>query len=365
MSDVTTGAEAPSAPVFTPAVDKPVTVREATSALIAARTKQAEPEKKPAENRAPDGKFAPAEQKSAPEGADAGPDTAPGEINEDVPADEPSIDPPRSWSKEDKELFASLPRETQERLSDRERSRESDFLKRQNETADKSKAAEAERTAAEQARQHYEQAAQSALQVLVSQQEGEFSDIKSPADAERLSREDPFRFIQYAARRDAIAMQMQQVNQLSQARQADEKQRFDTWAKEQDDKFTAEFKEFGDPDKAPKLRDNMRNYLTSTVGIPEKALPELWNTALFRDAYTQRIMYDAMRFSEAQKRASTAAAVPKPPVLRPGTSQPKGGGLQDQIAAATERMKNTSGINQLRVGAELLALQRRAAARRT
>jgi hypothetical protein len=43
----------------------------------------------------------------------------------------PSIEPPRSWSKEDKELFASLPRELQERLADRERSREADFLRRQ------------------------------------------------------------------------------------------------------------------------------------------------------------------------------------------------------------------------------------------
>src|SRR5262249_29178395 len=36
------------------------------------------------------------------------------------------IEPPRSWTKEDKELFTSLPRATQERIAERERSRESD-----------------------------------------------------------------------------------------------------------------------------------------------------------------------------------------------------------------------------------------------
>src|SRR6266576_3226668 len=48
----------------------------------------------------------------------------------------PSIEPSRSWTKEDKELCASLPRATQERLAERERSREGDFLRRQNESAE-------------------------------------------------------------------------------------------------------------------------------------------------------------------------------------------------------------------------------------
>ena len=51
----------------------------------------------------------------------------------------PPIEPPRSWTKEDKALFTGLPRETQEQIAERERSRESDFLRRQNEAADKLK----------------------------------------------------------------------------------------------------------------------------------------------------------------------------------------------------------------------------------
>jgi hypothetical protein len=63
------------------------------------------------------------------------------------------IEPPRSWTKEDKELFTGLPRAIQERLAERERSREGDFLRRQNEAAEKLKGLTAKEQAVEQARQ--------------------------------------------------------------------------------------------------------------------------------------------------------------------------------------------------------------------
>ena len=96
------------------------------------------------------------------------------------------IEPPRSWTKEDKELFTSLPRATQERIAERERSRESDFLRRQNEAAEKLKGLTAKEQAVEQARQTYETALPQLLQTLQQQQAGEFADIKSMADVERL-----------------------------------------------------------------------------------------------------------------------------------------------------------------------------------
>jgi hypothetical protein len=100
------------------------------------------------------------------------------------------IEPPRSWTKEDKELFTGLPRATQERLAERERSREGDFLRRQNEAAEKLKGLAAKEQAVEQARQTYEAALPQLLQTLQQQQAGEFADIKSMADVERLARED-------------------------------------------------------------------------------------------------------------------------------------------------------------------------------
>src|SRR5262245_42156413 len=113
----------------------------------------------------------------------------------DREAELPPIEPPRSWTKEDKELFTGLPRATQERLAERERSREGDFLRRQNEAAEKLKGLAAKEQAVEQARQTYEAALPQLLQTLQQQQAGEFADIKSMADVERLAREDWPRYL--------------------------------------------------------------------------------------------------------------------------------------------------------------------------
>ena len=49
-------------------------------------------------------------------GDDVGGESPPGETQSlDAADQQPPIEPPRSWSKEDKELFKALPRETQER----------------------------------------------------------------------------------------------------------------------------------------------------------------------------------------------------------------------------------------------------------
>jgi hypothetical protein len=52
----------------------------------------------------------------------------------------PPIDPPRSWTKAEKERFQSLPRETQEYLHTREQEREREFRRGQNEAAEQRKA---------------------------------------------------------------------------------------------------------------------------------------------------------------------------------------------------------------------------------
>lgn len=370
--DVTTGAEAPSAPIPAPSLPADVgrvNAREAGNLISEWRAKQvAAQTEAPAEKTEQprvNGRFASAAApESAPEGADAGPDNpVPSETTEADPAEQPPIEPPRSWSKEDKELFANLPRETQERVSERERSRESDFLRRQNEATEKTKALEAKERAADEARQQYESAAQNALSILQSQQAAEFSDIKTHADVQKLAADDPFRFAQWQARQIQIQAQAQEVESLSRQRQEKEVEAFKTWSKEQDDKFTKAFPEFSDSEKGPKVRQAVSSYLTKEVGVPEDALPNLWNNPLFRDAMFQRVIYDASRFHAAQQGALRAAAVPKPPVLKPGTAPQKGAAFQEEIAAAQARLTNAKGISALDAAAQLMAAKRKAARR--
>lgn len=368
-----TGEPAPAAPAITPSVtvEGPTTPRAAATLLSDWREKQAkaasEPEKK-AEQPREKGRFvsAAAPVESPLEGADASPDIdpVPGETAQDDPAELPPIDPPRSWSKEDKELFNSLPRETQERVADRERSRESDFLRRQNEAADKSKALQAKEQAAEQARQQYEQAAQNALRLLNNQIASEFADIKTQDDVIRLANEDPFRAIQFQARRDQL-MAMHQEVQANEQRAAQEKeQTFKAWAQEQDDKFAKQFPEFADKSKAAEISSKLGRYLVDEVGVPEDALSKLKSNEVFRDAMFQRVLYDGYRFHAAQQAAKTAVQKPVPPVQRPGTAPQRGAGLQEEIAAATDRLKNATGIAAIRAAADLQAARRKAAPRR-
>ena len=131
----------------------------------------------------------------------------------------PPIEPPRSWTKEDKELFTSLPRETQERIAERERSRESDFLRRQNEAADKLKGLTAKEQAVEQARQQYEAALPILLENLQGAMAGEFADIKTMADVQKMASEDWPRYIRWDAQQKQIAVVKQELS-AAEARQA-------------------------------------------------------------------------------------------------------------------------------------------------
>ncbi len=367
MADEPNVAPATDAPVFTPTIPDaaPVNARDAGRAIADARAKAMEPEPK-AEQPRVNGRFASADapKESPLEGADAGPDDpVPGENAEPDPAETPPIDPPRSWSKEDKELFNALPRETQERVAERERSRESDFLRRQNEATEKSKALEAKEQAADQARQQYETAAQNALQVLQQQQASEFSDIKTHADVQKLATDDPFRFAQWQARQMVIQAQAHEVESLNRQRQETESKQFEAWSKEQDAKFEKQFPEFADSEKGKKITASLQAYLTKEVGVPEDVLPNLRKNPVFRDAMFQRILYDGMRFHAAQQAAKSAVAAPKPPVQRPGTTPQRGAGLQAEIASAADKLNTAKGSRAIDAAAELMAARRRLARR--
>ena len=126
----------------------PDQLRNAARMLAAARRQK---EQAPAQASAPESD-APAEPEyESAEKADNGGESPPVEAEAKDAAVEqlPPVEPPRSWSKEDKELFKGLPRETQERLAERERSRDSDFSRRQQEATERAKALDAERAKVE------------------------------------------------------------------------------------------------------------------------------------------------------------------------------------------------------------------------
>ena len=188
-----------------------LSLTEAARALAGARKPKEQQEA--GEQRA-ESAAQPAARESADEAEAAPPETeVRGETEEGAdPANLPPIEPPRSWTKEDKELFTSLPRETQERIAERERSRESDFLRRQNEAADKLKGLTAKEQAVEQARQQYEAALPILLENLQGAMAGEFADIKTMADVQKMASEDWPRYIRWDAQQKQIAVVKQELS---------------------------------------------------------------------------------------------------------------------------------------------------------
>jgi hypothetical protein len=271
------------------------------------------------------------------------------------------IEPPRSWTKEDKELFTGLPRATQERLAERERSREGDFLRRQNEAAEKLKGLAAKEQAVEQARQTYEAALPQLLQTLQQQQAGEFADIKSMADVERLAREDWPRYLLWDLQQKKIADVTQHML-AAQHRQVQEKLgQFTEFAKRQDDLFKEKVPDMVDEAKAAELQRRALAVL-GDLGFSEAELVPLWNghkELSLRDHRLQLLIRDATLWREAEKKAKAAAVKPVPPVQRPGAATPRQGTDEARVQHLTQRLEQTGSLRD----AAALVRARRAAAR--
>ena len=367
--DVQTNVSADTgAPPAAPTNDSgPLSVREAAERFTARREREAAPqeETKPEKARAPDGKFARTED-TAPDAVEAVDAEAPGdEVTEadDQASQEPTIDPPKSWSKEDKEAFRLLPPETQHRLVEQDQKRETDFLKARDEAAEIRRQAEARVTAAEQARQRYEQALPNLLQALQANQAGEFADIKSMDDVRKMADEDPFRYAKWDAQQKQIERVAHEVRETQRRQQEEHQQRFTAWAEEQDKLFVEQAKEFGDPEKSKKARDEVMSYLTEVRKVPKDQLPELWNNPLFRDAKMQLIIRDAAKWHNAQQAAKAAVTKPIPPVQRPGTARTKADADAANIKALEQKLGGGGTLRDQLQAAAALRAARRASAR--
>ena len=277
----------------------------------------------------------------------------------DREGDLPPIEPPRSWTKEDKELFTSLPRETQERLAERERSREGDFSRRQQEATEHRNALAAERLMAEQTRQRYETALPLLLNGLQQQQGGEFADIKTLADLERLAGEDRPRYLRWELQQRNIAAVAQQLAASQEHRASEHRQQFSEFAQRQNELFKEKVPEMADSGAAAKLQEAAVSALKD-VGFTDPELVAYWNggqTMSLRDHRLLLLVRDAVHWRDAQQKAKAATAKPVPPVQRPGVSQPRGAAHDVQVQNLTKRLE-TSGS--LKDAAALLRARRSA-----
>jgi len=357
MTDQTTapdaGTDIPSLPVATPAEhdSTPITASEAARQLAAWRHKRANPDAGAAPPAGATEGAAGAQPDPAAQAEPAAPPTAeaPGETTPPVdPAavEQPPIEPPRSWTAEDKEIFRTLPRATQENLAARDRARQTEFRRSQNEAAELRKAMDVERSEVTQARARYEQALPALLQTLQEQQAGEFQDIRTMADVEKLAREDWPRYALWDAAQKKIAAVAQEV-QAAQNRQVQEYHaQWNNYATRQDQLLLDKVPDLSDTTKAQKLADAAAAVYRD-VGFSEDELRALWSgqaSVSLRDARLSQIVIDAARWREAKANAARAVKPGLPPVQRPGAAASRPSAGEVDIQALEKKLEQSGSI---------------------
>jgi hypothetical protein len=345
-----------------PPAGEAISTRDAARSLASFRLRQREPEQADVSRLAA---VAASAQPSAEAPADAAsPTESEGATSESAepPAQTPieaPIEPPRSWTKEARERFASLPRETQEYLASREQDRDRELRRSESEAAEQRKAMEAERAKAVEARQQYEQALPSMLANLQQQQAADFSDIRSIVDVEKLAREDWPRYVLWDALQKRIAGAGQELQSAAQRQDQERQLGLMAFAQRESDLFDEKVPEAADPVQRSRLQKAAVGMLQE-LGFSDQELNELHQgrrALSVHDHRVQLLMRDGVRFRDAQKAAREASTKPVPPVQRPGVAQQRGAAQDAVVQNLTRRLDQTGNLKD---AARLLAERRKA-----
>jgi hypothetical protein len=356
--------------VQTPVIPPPHAVNGSTSlADIAAEL--SEKRRKAAESASPDVPETP----DSPVQGD--PDSDNRQINEPPPDDAPKsesqdeepapVDPPRSWTKDEKQRFKTLPRETQEYLVAREGERDRDIGRRQTELDEKTKAITAKEQQTEEVRKQYETALPLLLNSLQSTLAGEFGDIRTMADVQKMSVEDWPRYIRWDAHQKQVAAVQQEITAAVQRQSTEEQAKFAKYAEDEDKLFAEHVPDFNDKDKAEKLQKGARDALID-LGFKPEELARAWNgqdKLSLRDHRVQLLIKAAVeqRVLAAEKANGVKKAATKglPPVQRPGVAAAPSGGSEATIKSLETQLSKATGTRAIKIAAQLRDARRSAA----
>jgi len=232
----------------------------------------------------------------------------------------PSLEPPKSWSAEQKEVWDSLPPKTQEYVLQRETERDTALRRGQNELAEQRKAFEAQTQA------QLQQAAEFAKQLPVLQKallervtNSEVARM-TQQDWLNLAQSDPAKYVELQAKAQADQQLIQATFQAQQQIEAQTKAQAEAqraeMIKAEWNKLIEVAPEFADPKAGPTLQKEIIDYLLE-IGVPQEALGGM-DRAFFliaaRDAVNGRKL--AQKASKAPEQVKNL-----PPVARPGAAQ--------------------------------------------
>ena len=276
---------------------------------------------------------------------------------------EPAIDPPKSWTKDARERWAKLDRETQQLLLDRDREDQTAIKRAFNEAAEQRKAIESERQKAEQVRQQYEAALPMLMRTLQDAQAGAFADVKTVDDVTNLATNDPLRYLQWQAHQTKMQAVQQEMQKARDRQAQDHDSTWRNFVKKENDLFTEKVPEFADKKKAAELTSKAVDVLHET-GFADQELSELASGQKSISIYDHRfqlLLLDGIKYREAQKAKQTMTAKPVPPVQKPGIASNRNAAVSEEIASLQTKLAETGS---LKVAQQLRAAQLAAQARR-
>jgi hypothetical protein len=256
----------------------------------------------------------------------------------------PPLQPPAFWKKAARDVFATLPREAQERLLEQERDRNEGVERAMREAAEKRKSAESELSAAQNERQRYEQQLKTFVPLLQSQLQGKWGQF-TQADWIKLAREQPAEYTALKAEYEADMGRLYQAQGEMQrvAQQQTEQQRKAAVesAQREAEALLAKKPELRDPAVQERWTRELRDYAME-AGFTEDYLSQPKSHAALLT------LEKAMLYDRAQKAKANAVVKPLPKVQTPGVAKTKADQAADARAAKLKKLEQTGDIESAR-----------------
>lgn len=242
-----------------------------------------------------------------------------------------AIEPPHSWSKEDKAFFQSLPPEAQRVIAEQEGQRDAFLSQRAEALANERKAIEAQKAEVEQARREYMERL-SALQI----------NLPEPPDASLID-SDP---VEYMRQRDAYERAQMQAKKIAEereklAREEAERQQaaYQEFVKQQADELADLIPEYRDEKTRPQFQKDIAQYALAN-GYTREQLA--WATARDVQTLNKARLYDAMM---AAKKEVPEKLKNVPKVTKPGQRADKGEIAQKQREERMAKLRKTGSLD--------------------
>ena len=292
------------------------------------------------------GRFAPAEGEQDLDEGELEPEAEDDvEQEAEAEADEESqpepVEMPTSWSKEDAELWESLPADAQGKIAEREAQREQAVNQKFQEAANVRKTFEAELTEANANRDAYKAAIDDVLSLV--------SPVKPDpraygAGTGNYNREAyDLAVVQYEQQSSLVAQLRQQREDITAQQQADAERAYQAEIQQIEEvarpRFVADVPELTDPAKAGQVLSDIVNY-AKQAGVPESVF-EADNLNAITSAELhlawKAMQYDRIKSAQGEVK-KTPAPKPAQPAVRPGVAIPRSATKATAVRKANERL---------------------------